>query len=177
MTPSRRGLRQRVCIAPIAESAGRKAPLKGELSAEPTERLTIKFPAHPRYCTQNPSAPPLRHAVPACHLPLKGEALAHTSLSARKKTVYRAENSQMGMKKSPMLSHRAWQGMRDSNPRKRSQSPVCYRYTNPLCRKRRYYYSGNGGFVKGYSIKNPARRESRAGYRGEVIRRGFSQAP
>ena len=25
-----------------------------------------------------------------------------------------------------------WQGMRDSNPRKRSQSPVCYRYTNPL---------------------------------------------
>ena len=28
-----------------------------------------------------------------------------------------------------------WQGMRDSNPRKRSQSPVCYRYTNPLnCR-------------------------------------------
>ena len=22
--------------------------------------------------------------------------------------------------------------MRDSNPRKRSQSPVCYRYTNPL---------------------------------------------
>ena len=27
---------------------------------------------------------------------------------------------------------RRWQGMRDSNPRKRSQSPVCYRYTNPL---------------------------------------------
>ena len=26
----------------------------------------------------------------------------------------------------------SWQGMRDSNPRKRSQSPVCYRYTNPL---------------------------------------------
>ena len=25
-----------------------------------------------------------------------------------------------------------WQGMRDSNPRTRSQSPVCYRYTNPL---------------------------------------------
>ena len=25
-----------------------------------------------------------------------------------------------------------WQRMRDSNPRKRSQSPVCYRYTNPL---------------------------------------------
>ena len=29
-----------------------------------------------------------------------------------------------------------WQGMRDSNPRKRSQSPVCYRYTNPLYRCR-----------------------------------------
>ena len=26
----------------------------------------------------------------------------------------------------------SWQRMRDSNPRKRSQSPVCYRYTNPL---------------------------------------------
>ncbi len=25
-----------------------------------------------------------------------------------------------------------WQRMGDSNPRKRSQSPVCYRYTNPL---------------------------------------------
>ena len=25
-----------------------------------------------------------------------------------------------------------WQRMRDSNPRERSQSPVCYRYTNPL---------------------------------------------
>ena len=29
-----------------------------------------------------------------------------------------------------------WQGMRDSNPRKRSQSPVCYRYTNPLKKNR-----------------------------------------
>ena len=26
----------------------------------------------------------------------------------------------------------SWQRMRDSNPRERSQSPVCYRYTNPL---------------------------------------------
>ena len=25
-----------------------------------------------------------------------------------------------------------WQGMKDSNPHKRSQSPVCYHYTNPL---------------------------------------------
>ena len=31
-----------------------------------------------------------------------------------------------------MQSATTWQGMRDSNPRKRSQSPVCYRYTNPL---------------------------------------------
>ena len=29
-----------------------------------------------------------------------------------------------------------WQRMRDSNPRERSQSPVCYRYTNPLCATR-----------------------------------------
>ena len=40
-------------------------------------------------------------------------------------------------RKLPDLSGRQirqfiWQGMRDSNPRKRSQSPVCYRYTNPL---------------------------------------------
>ena len=28
-----------------------------------------------------------------------------------------------------------WQRMRDSNPRERSQSPVCYRYTNPLCQR------------------------------------------
>ena len=31
-----------------------------------------------------------------------------------------------------MFGELSWQGMRDSNPRKRSQSPVCYRYTNPL---------------------------------------------
>ena len=32
-----------------------------------------------------------------------------------------------------------WQRMRDSNPRKRSQSPVCYRYTNPLSENKSYY--------------------------------------
>ena len=32
-----------------------------------------------------------------------------------------------------------WQRMRDSNPRKRSQSPVCYRYTNPLNAEHLYY--------------------------------------
>ena len=32
-----------------------------------------------------------------------------------------------------------WQRMRDSNPRKRSQSPVCYRYTNPLSVEHLYY--------------------------------------
>ncbi len=32
-----------------------------------------------------------------------------------------------------------WQRMRDSNPRKRSQSPVCYRYTNPLYAEQLYY--------------------------------------
>ena len=42
--------------------------------------------------------------------------------------------------------------MRDSNPRKRSQSPVCYRYTNPLFAvrslKRIYYYTQKVSFVK-----------------------------
>ncbi len=44
-----------------------------------------------------------------------------------------------------------WQGMRDSNPRKRSQSPVCYRYTNPLsaiASKRIYNYMQFCGKVK-----------------------------
>ena len=34
-----------------------------------------------------------------------------------------------------------WQRMRDSNPRERSQSPVCYRYTNPLCLTRILLYA------------------------------------
>ena len=37
-----------------------------------------------------------------------------------------------------------WQRMRDSNPRKRSQSPVCYRYTNPLHLERCYYIQFSG---------------------------------
>ena len=40
-----------------------------------------------------------------------------------------------------------WQRMRDSNPRKRSQSPVCYRYTNPLFLER-FYYTHSYLFVK-----------------------------
>ena len=42
-----------------------------------------------------------------------------------------------------------WQRMRDSNPRKRSQSPVCYRYTNPLYPLgERSYYTQSFGNVK-----------------------------
>ena len=41
-----------------------------------------------------------------------------------------------------------WQRMRDSNPRKRSQSPVCYRYTNPLCVKHGYHYTERWKKVK-----------------------------
>ena len=37
-----------------------------------------------------------------------------------------------------------WQRMRDSNPRKRSQSPVCYRYTNPLYTEHLYYMQFSG---------------------------------
>ena len=50
----------------------------------------------------------------------------------------------------------SWQRMRDSNPRKRSQSPVCYRYTNPLCgrfasrHKQHGYYSTEKENVKHY---------------------------
>ena len=34
--------------------------------------------------------------------------------------------------KLPVFTESFWQGMKDSNPHKRSQSPVCYHYTNPL---------------------------------------------
>ena len=41
--------------------------------------------------------------------------------------------------------------MRDSNPRKRSQSPVCYRYTNPLYSLgERSYYTQSFRNVKNY---------------------------
>ena len=40
--------------------------------------------------------------------------------------------------------------MRDSNPRKRSQSPVCYRYTNPLSLKHGYYYTYSLEKVKNF---------------------------
>ena len=43
-----------------------------------------------------------------------------------------------------------WQRMRDSNPRKRSQSPVCYRYTNPLCDRHVTYYTDFARNVKNY---------------------------
>ena len=58
--------------------------------------------------------------------------------------------------KRPMLCIKAsvffWQRMRDSNPRKRSQSPVCYRYTNPLCVKHGYYYIERSENVKHFLI-------------------------
>ena len=41
-------------------------------------------------------------------------------------------SSSANKKHHPMGGVFCWQRMRDSNPRKRSQSPVCYRYTNPL---------------------------------------------
>ncbi len=43
-----------------------------------------------------------------------------------------------------------WQRVGDSNPRKRSQSPVCYRYTNPLCGRHGYYYTHQGEKVKNF---------------------------
>ena len=46
----------------------------------------------------------------------------------------RSNPTPIAKEKSPTfrLSFFFWQRMRDSNPRERSQSPVCYRYTNPL---------------------------------------------
>ena len=55
----------------------------------------------------------------------KEQRVAFPLVSATKKDAHRR----------PFL----WQRMRDSNPRKRSQSPVCYRYTNPLFTNQMYY--------------------------------------
>ena len=54
------------------------------------------------------------------------------------------------MKKPHLLSANvvfSWQRMRDSNPRKRSQSPVCYRYTNPLFVRRLRWLTSNMGII------------------------------
>ena len=45
------------------------------------------------------------------------------------------------IKATPLGGFYYWQRMRDSNPRKRSQSPVCYRYTNPLSHGRILLYA------------------------------------
>ena len=49
------------------------------------------------------------------------------------------------LKRSPWIRKNPggiyWQRMRDSNPRKRSQSPVCYRYTNPLSHGQKLLYA------------------------------------
>ena len=58
--------------------------------------------------------------------------------------------------KTEVLSSFPWQRVKDSNPHKRSQSPVCYHYTNPLScacssddsRKCIYYYMHKCGNVK-----------------------------
>ena len=50
-------------------------------------------------------------------------------------------------KRHPKVSLLCWQRMRDSNPRKRSQSPVCYRYTNPLCGRFAYHVTSNMGII------------------------------
>ena len=53
-----------------------------------------------------------------------------------------------------------WQRVKDSNPHRRSQSPACYHYTNPLflCAApratNRYYYTKSGRFVNPFFQKN-----------------------
>ena len=56
-------------------------------------------------------------------------------LRRRKEWASGAKKHAFGVQNKKTVAGQAydgWQGMRDSNPRKRSQSPVCYRYTNPL---------------------------------------------
>ena len=49
-----------------------------------------------------------------------------------KKRLKREQRKEQKEKPHRMVWFFFWQRMRDSNPRERSQSPVCYRYTNPL---------------------------------------------
>ena len=59
----------------------------------------------------------------SCRLARLRRSLALDGVESRK-TSEKKEETPKGVS--------SWQRMRDSNPRKRSQSPVCYRYTNPL---------------------------------------------
>ncbi len=46
-------------------------------------------------------------------------------------TLKNGENKRKELKSEDLSSY-SWQRVKDSNPHKRSQSPVCYHYTNPL---------------------------------------------
>ena len=74
--------------------------------------------------------------LPSVQKPFGAKILRlRASLSAQDdKLLNRSNPTPIAKEKSPTfrLSFFFWQRMRDSNPRERSQSPVCYRYTNPL---------------------------------------------
>ena len=56
---------------------------EGKLSAEPTERWAIGFPARPHEGARKTLRPHLSVTPSACHLPLKGEAWARCSFFAQ----------------------------------------------------------------------------------------------
>ena len=58
----------------------------------------------------------------------------HTLVNARSSAGVPIATTNKQKKSTPKGVLFFWQRMRDSNPRERSQSPVCYRYTNPLYR-------------------------------------------
>ena len=64
------GVGRGVCCAPIAARGFRKAPLKGELSPEATERL--KGCRIAKHFGNSMPAKPLRHGRWPCHLPFQG---------------------------------------------------------------------------------------------------------
>ena len=110
------------CTAASAPHRLRRAPsewlpFQGELSPEATERW-----GHPNRCAPTTvhakfSLSPLRHGVPPCHLPLKGEALARPFILPQSKFGGR-------MLSAPTGASSYFTAMR-STPRPRSPSVPC----------------------------------------------------
>ncbi len=74
--------------------------------------------------------------LPVCH---PERANASRGICAPKESEERRAQKEKSLAYARDFSF--WQRMRDSNPRERSQSPVCYRYTNPLCCEQQSYYT------------------------------------
>ena len=75
----------------------------------------------------------------------------------RRKSPQTIENTRKNPVTVEVTGFLIWQREKDSNPHIRSQSPLCYLYTIPLCSSfsvaNRYYYSEKSEFVNSYLEK------------------------